>query len=160
MADDPTPTDDTDTLGDAGKKALDQERKARRDAERKLSTLEAELQELRDRDKSDSERLTTKNAALEKELAEAIARADRFEVALEKGLDPVRAKRLTGSTRAELEADADELATWTAAAGDDADTKPPATPGKPAADLKGGGDPTQEPVVDVKAIVDSIDRRF
>lgn len=161
MADDPTPDDpakgdpepDKPDLGDAGKKALEAERKARRDAERQLREKDDQLKALQDKDKSDSERLTEKVTQLEKDLATATARADRFEVALEKGLDMTRAKRLTGATRDELEADADELITWTAGTSDD---KP--VPGKPATDLKGGSDPTEEPAVDVREVVDSIPR--
>lgn len=163
MADDPKDPDDPATgdpapdkpdMGDAGKKALETERKARRDAERQLREMGDQLKALQDKDKSDSERLTEKVTQLEKDLAAATAKADRFEVALEKGLDMTRAKRLTGSTRDELEADADELITWTAGTGD----KP--VPGKPTPDLKGGGDPTEEPEVDVRAVVDSIPRGF
>jgi hypothetical protein len=164
MADDPKDPDDPATgdpapdkpdLGDPGKKALEAERKARRDAERQLREMGDQLKQLQDKDKSDSERLTEKVTQLEKDLATATARADRYEVALEKGLDMTRAKRLTGSTREELEADADELITWTAGTKDDNPV-----PGKPATDLKGGGDPTEEPEVDVRAVVDSIPRGF
>lgn len=164
MADDPKdpddpakgdPEPDKPDLGDPGKKALDAERKARRDAERQLKEMGDQLKTLQDKDKSDSERLTEKVTQLEKDLTAATARADRFEVALETGLDLTRAKRLTGTTREELEADAAELATWQASPGD----KPP-VPSKPATDLKGGGDPTEEPDVDVRAVVDSIPRGF
>jgi hypothetical protein len=37
------------------------------------------------------------------------ARADRLEVAMEKGLTPAQAKRLQGETKEDLEADADEI---------------------------------------------------
>lgn len=141
-------------LGDGGKKALDAERRARREAEKKLSDLNDQLQALQDKDKTDSQRLTEKLTQLEKDLVSASARADRYEVALEKGLDMVRAKRLTGTTREELEADADELKGWTAA-----ETQTP-PPGKPAEDLKGGGDPTQEPEPDIRKVVESIPRGF
>jgi hypothetical protein len=148
------PDPDKPALGDTGKKALDAERKARRDAERQLKETGDRLKALEDKDKSDSERLTEKVTQLEKDLATATARADRYEVALDKGLDMTRAKRLTGTTREELEADADELQSWTAG-------KPsePA-PGKPTTDLRGGGDPTEEPEVDVRKVVDSIPRGF
>lgn len=142
-------------MGDAGKKALDEERKARREAERQLKETADRLKVLEDKDKSDSDRLTEKVTQLEKDLATATARADRFEVALDKGLDMTRAKRLTGATREELEADADELITWTAGKDDK-----PAVPGKPTTDLKGGGDPTEEPETDVREVVDSIPRGF
>jgi hypothetical protein len=147
---------DPGDLGDAGKKAIDDERKARRDAERQLKEMGDKLKALEDKDKSETERLTEKVTQLEKDLASATARADRYEVALEKGLDMTRAKRLTGSTREELEADADELSTWNAGAGNDG--KPAAPPGKPAPDLKGGGDPTEEPAVDVRKVVADIPR--
>lgn len=139
-------------LGDAGKKALDEERKARRDAERQLKEMGDQLKTLQDKDKSDSERLTEKLAQLEKDLATATARADRFEVALDKGLDMTRAKRLTGTTREELEADAEELKGWTSGG----DT--PDTPSKPAEDLAGGGDPSSGPDPDIRQVVASIPR--
>lgn len=50
------------------------------------------------------ERDSHKTRAQEAELAR-----DRLEIALEKGLTKTQAKRLVGSTREELEADADEL---------------------------------------------------
>jgi hypothetical protein len=43
------------------------------------------------------------------EARKAVDRADRLEVAMEKGLSPLQAKRLVGETKEELEADADEL---------------------------------------------------
>jgi hypothetical protein len=163
MADDPKDPDDPakgdpdpakPDLGDAGKKALESERKARREAERQLKETADRLKVLEDKDKSDSDRLTEKVTQLEKDLAAATAKADRYEVALDKGLDMTRAKRLTGTTREELEADADELQTWQA--GKPADP----VPGKPATDLKGGGDPTEEPETDVRKVVESIPRGF
>lgn len=45
----------------------------------------------------------------EQRASEAEMRALRLEVASERGLNPAQAKRLLGSTREELEADADEL---------------------------------------------------
>lgn len=149
------PEPDKPDLGEPGKKALDAERKARRDAERQLKETADRLKVLEDKDKSDSDRLTEKVAQLEKDLAKETARADRFEVAVDKGLDMTRAKRLTGSTKDELEADADELMSWTAGSKDDN----PA-PRKPTADLKGGGDPTEEPAANVREVVDSIPRGF
>lgn len=160
MADDPdasakdAPAQPATDLGDAGKKALDEERKARRDAERQLREMSEQVKALQDKDKSDSERLTERLAQLEKDLAAATARADRYEVALEKGLDMVRAKRLAGSTKDELEADADELARWSPGSNDT-----PA-PTKPTEALRGGGDPTEEPEPDIRQVVESIPRGF
>lgn len=137
-------------LGDAGKKALEAERKARRDAESQLKSLHDELQAIKDRDKSDGEKLAEKLAAAEKRAADAETKALRLEVASEKGVKP---RWLNGSTREELEQAADEyLADHPPATGD----KP--TPGKPAEDLRGGGDPTEEPEVDIRKVVADIPR--
>lgn len=142
-------------LGDSGKKALDEERKARRDAERQAKDLADRLKAIEDQGKSEVERLTEQVAGLTKERDQAVTRADRYEVALEKGLDMVRAKRLTGTTREELEADADELQLWSP--GGKADGPAPT---KPTEDLRGGGDPETGPDPDVRAVVDSISRGF
>lgn len=48
-------------------------------------------------------------AALERKIADAEAKSMRLEIAAAKGLSPTMARRLMGSTREELEADADAL---------------------------------------------------
>jgi len=62
-----------DDLGDAGKKALDAERSARRDAEKQLKELRDELQGLKDKDKGDAEKLTDRITAAEKRADDADA---------------------------------------------------------------------------------------
>lgn len=104
---DPTPA--TGDLGDAGKKALDAERRERRAAEKRAADLEARLKDLEDRDKSETAKAAERAEAAEKAAAAAEARALRLEIAAEKGLTPAQAKRLVGDTREELEADASEL---------------------------------------------------
>lgn len=99
----------TGELGDAGKKALDAERREKRAAEKRAAELEARLKEFEDRDKTESTRAIERAEAAEKAAAAAEARATRLEIAAEKGLTPAQAKRLVGDTREELEADADEL---------------------------------------------------
>lgn len=154
-ASDNTDADDTadnaDGLGDGGKAAIAAERKARRDAEKQLKTIQAELQSLKDKDLSEADQLRKQIGELTKERDEHNARALRLEVAAAKGLTPAQAKRLVGTTVEELEADADEiLEAFPAQKGA---TPPPSN--KPKPDLRGGGDPTDEPI-DVKALVDSI----
>lgn len=124
MADEPTTPTDTpaeqpestpeksatdEPLGDAGKKALDAERREKRAAEKRAAELETRLKEFEDRDKTEAQKLAERAEAAERSLAELQANALRAEVALERGLTPSQAKRLIGSTREELEADADEL---------------------------------------------------
>lgn len=152
MADETTPaeggtpaTGDTGQadLGDAGKKALDAERKARRDAEARLKELEPlarKAQELEEQGKSELERLASKVSAAELEAADAMSSVLRLEVAMDKAPEGMSvaqvrklAKRLQGSSREELEADADELFSEFVT-----DEKKPVTK-KPAADLKRGG---------------------
>ena len=99
----------TADLGDAGKKALDAERREKRAAEKRAAELEARLKEFEDRDKTESTRAIERAEAAEKAAAAAEARALRLEVASEKGLTPAQAKRLVGESREELEADASEL---------------------------------------------------
>lgn len=133
----PPPNDD---LGDAGKKALETERKARRDAERRAKDAEAALKEVEDRDKSDSEKLADRIAASEKRAEEAERRALRAEVAQEKGLTAAQAKRLSGDTREDLETDADEL--LEVFKPERSASGPPSK--RPTADLRGGTDPTDD----------------
>lgn len=67
------------------------------------------VKEFEDRDKTEAERTSEKLTELEKTATTASVDAIRFEIALDKGLTKNQAKRLVGSTREELEADADEL---------------------------------------------------
>ena len=78
-------------------------------ANKEAETLRLKLKEYEDRDKTEMERLTERAEAAERAAAETELRALRIEVAAEKGLTPAQAKRLVGSTRDELEADAKEL---------------------------------------------------
>jgi len=96
---------DADQLGDAGKKALAAEREQRKAAEKELAKYRKAETEKADADKTEAE----KRAAADARADAAELRATRLEVAHEKGLTPAQAKRLVGTTREELEADADEV---------------------------------------------------
>ena len=74
-----------------------------------LSEAKGKVREFEDLSKTEQEKLTERASELEKNLTTAQANAARYEIALEKGLTKSQAKRLVGSTREELEADADEL---------------------------------------------------
>lgn len=105
---DPTP-DPKNDLGDAGKRALDAERKRARDEKKRADELAARLKEIEDKDKSETEKLSGKLTEAEQRAASAEARAMRLEVAHDKALTTAQANRLVGTTKEELEADADEL---------------------------------------------------
>lgn len=132
-------------LGDAGKKALAEERRARREAEARLKELEpiaAKAKQLEDATKSEAEKLTEKLSAAETRAQAAEDRAMRLEVAAKKGLTQAQAKRLVGATPAELEADADELLASFGGAGESGGgSKKPAGSKKPVEQLRPGGLP-------------------
>lgn len=101
--------------------------------------LEAKVREFDDKGKSESERLTARLADAEKRAETAEGKALRFEVASAKGLTHAQAKRLVGSTKDELEADADELLETFGGTDRKAPTR------RPVENLRGGSDPDEEP---------------
>lgn len=115
----PEPQGDPADLGDAGKRALAEERKARRDAEARLKELQplaAKAKELEEAQKTEAEKLTEKLRTAEADGTTTKGELLRLEVALDKapaGMEPAKirslAGRLRGSNREELEADAAEL---------------------------------------------------
>ncbi|WP_199553251.1 hypothetical protein, partial [Streptomyces sp. N35] len=134
----PAPSEPTG-LGEAGKKALDQERQARREAEAKLkelAPLAAKARQLEDEQKSEAEKLAEKITAAEQRAQAAEEQMLRLQVAATKGLTPAQARRLVGTSREELEADADELlASFTSSA-------PPTRPRTPVEQLRPGALPS------------------
>lgn len=101
-----------DALGDAGKQAIDRMKTERNSARNELKTVNAELAKYRkaEQDRADADKSEAEKRAASDARAEAAElRATRLEVAHAKGLTPAQAKRLVGSTQAEIEADADEI---------------------------------------------------
>lgn len=103
---------------------------------RDLKPMAEKAKALEEAGKSEIEKATEKLSAAEKRALEAETRALRLEVAIDKGLTPVQAKRLIGSTLEELSADADALL-------ESFGGKKPPVPGKPQERLQSGqgGDP-------------------
>jgi hypothetical protein len=114
----PPATPATGELGDAGKRALTELRQ-------QIKELEKQNKALQERDpvKAIAEALGVKPEPgptgdqalaeqvkqMQQQMREAELRAARLEVAAAKGLTPAQAARLQGSTREELDADADQL---------------------------------------------------
>ncbi|MEO6116005.1 MAG: hypothetical protein ABIP33_06435 [Pseudolysinimonas sp.] len=96
-------------LGEAGKAALVKEREARAAAEKRAADAEKKSQEYEDRDKSEAQKRDEENTRLKAENASLALDNLRRDVATEKGLTPAQGKRLVGTTRDELEADADSI---------------------------------------------------
>jgi hypothetical protein len=99
---------------------------------KELEPLAQRAKDLEDSQKSELEKLTEQLQAAQAEKTAATAAQLRIDVALEKAPDGMSkaqirklSKRLTGSTREELEEDADELfADFTPAKGDESDEGP------------------------------------
>lgn len=130
-------TGDPNALGDPGKKALDEERAARKAAEKAARDTAAKLKEYEDRDKSEADKLAEREAGIAARELTIL----KHEVAAEAKIDPALAPRLQGTTRDELLADAKALAKQFPAAA----PVPAIVPGggKPTEALPaGGGDPT------------------
>jgi hypothetical protein len=172
VADDPTPKPDDKpppTPSEPDHKAEAEKWKElsrKNEAAAKKATEELKaLKDAGDASKSETEKLAARQATLEAKLAEADARALRAEVASEKQLPGKLAKRLQGSTREELEADADELleSMKPLKDGDDegkshSNNRGPRT--TPRERLTGGGDPSKEPEeLDPRKLAAKIPRR-
>ncbi len=76
---------------------------------KELEQAEAKLREIEDSEKSELQRLQEQLQEAEKRAGTAHMESLRLQVAHDKGLSPSQARRLSGSTLEELEADADEL---------------------------------------------------
>jgi hypothetical protein len=106
-----TPPAEDDELAKL-KKALDSERRLRREAAGRLEELEPIAKQAKDDEdarKSETQRLTEALAAEKASREAAELRALKTDVATDKGLPPKLAKFLVGTTREELEEAADVL---------------------------------------------------
>lgn len=110
-----------------------------------LKAKAAKVDELETSKKSDLDKLTEQIEGLKRSQADTEARALRAEVATAKGLNAAQAKRLAGTTREELEADADEIIEAFPVSKESDSTKPSPPSRQPKPDLRGGGDPNDEP---------------
>lgn len=96
-------------LGDAGKKALDAERKRAATAEREAKALKARLDELEAANLSELEKAQRAATEASARLAEYEKTMIRQRVALAKGVPADLVDRLRGDTEDEINADADSL---------------------------------------------------
>lgn len=102
---------DKEKLSEARDAAVSDKDKVTKDLEK----AQAKVTEFEEKDLSEAEKLRRENERLKAAKdapattpsGDADLRADRLEIALEKGLTKAQAARLVGKTRAELEADAD-----------------------------------------------------
>lgn len=141
-AQDPKAAEETDWKAEARK--WEQRAKENKTAAEKLKELE-------DAKKTEAQRLAEERDSHKTRAEKVEGELLRLRVGLAKGLTEAQAKRLVGSTKEELEADADELlATF-------GGSRPGST--RPTERLRGGGDPDEEPEPDLHKIAADIPRR-
>jgi hypothetical protein len=160
-----TGTDDKDWKAEADKwKALarkhETQAKTNADAARKVAELE-------DAGKTEIQRAADTAAQAEQRAATAEARLTRMEVALDKApegmpLAKVRklAARLTGDSREELEADAEDLFADFAPEPDTGDETEPTSRRRPREQLRPGAVPDVEPVPDDASPIERLTRAY
>ena len=109
-------TEATPKADDAGKagKTFDEAyvrglRKEAADNRKRLADTEAQLRDLQDRDKSDTEKLAQRASESEARAVEAEAKLLRLTVAAERNMKASAVPLLTGTTREEIEASAEAL---------------------------------------------------
>lgn len=128
----PAPTPEAkpeDALQDPGKKALAEERAARKAAEKQRAELESRLKEFEDRDKTEAQKLAERAEAAEKTAADKDAELLRLRTALKHGISDEDAETfLTGTDEATLTRQAERLAALRGSA----------TPGTPKPDPSQG----------------------
>jgi uncharacterized protein (DUF885 family) len=100
---------ETQELGDGGKKALQAERDARKQAEKTAAELTARLKEFEDSKLSELDRAKKEAAETSAELARLRSENTRSKVAIEKGVPADLIEFLTGDTEGDIAAKADLL---------------------------------------------------
>ena len=145
----PTAPPEGAPLGDAGLKALQAERTRAAKAEADLKALQ---QKIEDSQKTAEQKAADAITAATATAAQAEARALRYEVAAAKGLDLALAARLTGSTKEELEADADTLMALIPPKAPEAPPAPPVGPTVPGQQPGGVNPPAQVTQSDLDAL--------
>jgi hypothetical protein len=117
-------------------------------------TASDELKRLQDANKTESQRLAEDRDSHKARADQAQGELLRLRVGLAKGLSEAQARRLVGSTKEELEADADDLiATFGGQGGGSVSTT------RPTENLRGGGNPDTEPEPDLNKVIGEIPRR-
>jgi hypothetical protein len=148
---DPKPTDDDDEDGELTPAAKAKIAKVNREAaglRTRLKELEDAEKKRADEKKDDLTKAQEASADLQSKLDTALARVDRLEVAIDKKLTVKQANRLSGTTREELEADADDFLTDL---GGGADSKKIPPTRQPREALRGGSDPTSTEDTEISA---------
>lgn len=155
---------DSDQLGEAGKRAIEAMKRERNAARKEAAEARAKAKQYEDANKTESERLQEALVTHQSRAEKAEAALKRREIAELRAPEHATvaqikavAKRLAGESDDDLEADADELFALLAPA---PAPVPARTPSRPKEQLRGGGDPNEEPEeTDPRKLAAAIPRR-
>lgn len=148
------PADDGkgDKLGDSGKRALTSERKARRDAEKRLNDLTARLQQYEDRDKTELQKAQEQSQQYQQELSATRVANARLMAAAIHNIPPDLIDLLGDGTDEEIDGRAQLLAEKLAAVAAPASATEPSKPApaaiRPVESLTPGAKPANEAPTD------------
>lgn len=166
--DDTTSEEDGDAskLGDAGKRALDAMKREKNAAKKQTAELLAKLKNYEDKDKTEGQRLQEAAEDAKTRATKAESSARKLQMALDRAPEGATlahikavAKRISGDSDEDLEADCDELFALFAPQKDNVTTTKKEPPGKPKERLSGGGEPDDNPEeMDPRKLADSIGR--
>lgn len=148
----PTPKPADGELGDSGKRALQEERKARRDAEKSAADMKARLQEFEDRDKTELQKAIERAEAAEKGATTMRVANARLMAAATHNLPADLIDILGDGTEEQIDARAKLLAEKLAAAAPKTEPqadKPAST--RPVESLTPGAKPASQPKEDPDA---------
>lgn len=169
--DDKADPEDAKSLGDAGKRAIAAMKRERNQARAEAEEFRKKVKEFEDKDKSESQRLQEAADEAKSRAGKAEVGYRKLQTAMDRAPDGASltqikavAKRLSGETDEELETDADELFALLAPSTldkDEANGKDAkGLKSKPRENLRGGGDPEQEPEeTDPRKLAELIGRR-
>ena len=152
---DPTPTPEPEPAQDPKVEETDWKAEARKWEQRAKENKSAaeKLKELEDAKKTEAQRLAEERDSHKTRAEKVEGELLRLRVGLAKGLTEAQAKRLVGSTKEELEADAEDLLATFGGGG----SRPGST--RPTERLRGGGEPDDDPEPDLTKIAADIPRR-
>lgn len=117
-----------------------------------LKSKAGQFEQLENEKKTETQKLTEDRDGHKSRAEKAEADLMRLTVGIDKGLTPAQARRLVGSTKEELEADADDLLASFGGGGGSPSSK------KPTERLRGGGEPDDDPEVDLTKVIADIPR--
>jgi hypothetical protein len=158
---------DESKLGDAGKRALDAMKREKNAAKKQVADLLAKVKKFEDEGKSEGQRLQEAAEEAKTRAAKAESSTRKLQMALDRAPEGASlahikavAKRISGDSDEELEADCDELFGLFAPQKESANsTSKKEPPGKPKERLSGGGDPDEEPEeMDPRKLAEAIGR--